>query len=524
MAGPSSPLAVVTDTVSETVRNMTGSVADDAAEPTQRSLFGEILDWMLAPLLLLWPMSIAVTYIIAKSIANAPFDHALNDSVTVLAQQVREINGHVVLQLPIPAREILRADDTDSIYYLVQGYKGELVGGDQEMPAPPEEDKPVAGLVQFRNETLRGNDIRIAYTWVDLKKVKGAAPPNLNNKPVLVQVGETLEKRGQLANEIIKGVILPQFVILPIAVVLVWFGLSRGIKPLNELQYRIRARKPDDLSPIDLREAPEEVAPLVDSFNDLLQRLEQNVATQKRFIADAAHQMKTPLAGLRMQAELALRERDIGEIHRNLTQLSNGTQRATHLINQLLSLAKAENQAGSVQPMVPLDLAEVARDAMMDAVPFAIDHQIDLGFEDAPMPQIIMGNAILLREMIKNLLDNALRYTPMGGKVTLRLLDEAGEGTNGDAVQYCLLQVEDSGPGIPEAERELVFDRFYRVLGNSADGSGLGLAIVKEIISQHDATISVIPNPRINDPKLPGTLFTVRFKLIRTITNFDDML
>ena len=194
------------------------------------------------------------------------------------------------------AREILRADETDNIYYQVLGESGEFVSGDRDLPLPPEEDANAGSLVQLRDDHIHGAEIRVAYTFVQRPGMTGG-------KPALVQVAETLDKRAQLANEIIKGVILPQFVILPLAVILVWFGLTRGLAPLNAIQERIRARNPGDTSPIDEGAAPQELTPLVASFNDLLGRLEQSVHTQKRFIADAAHQMKTPLAGLRTQAE-----------------------------------------------------------------------------------------------------------------------------------------------------------------------------------------------------------------------------
>jgi two-component system sensor histidine kinase TctE len=472
-------------------------------ESIQHSLFGEILDWMLAPLLLLWPMSIAITYLVAKSIANQPFDHALEDSVTVLAQQVKEVDGKIVTRLPGSARDILRADDVDSIYFQVTGPRGDLVDGDRDLPLPLGEEPERSGRVHFRNESLHGTPVRVAYAWINLQPLAQPKP-----RLALVQVAETLDKRAQLANEIIKGVILPQFIILPVILALVWFALSRGLSPLAQLQERIRARPPDDLSPIDSRQVPEEISPLVGSLNDMLARLAHTIDAQKRFIADAAHQMKTPLAGMRMQSELALRQVDPGEIHRSLEQLAKSSESATRLVNQLLALARAENQPHAGVALEPLDLGVLAREVVLDWVPASFAQEIDLGYE-APedmqgQPLEIAGNALMLRELLSNLIDNALRYTPSGsgGSVTVRVRASAGQA---------LLEVEDTGPGIAPGERPRVFERFYRILGSSASGSGLGLAIVREIAQQHGADIEIFNNPRSTHKKFPGSLFRLTF-------------
>ncbi|MES3003506.1 MAG: sensor histidine kinase N-terminal domain-containing protein [Pseudomonadota bacterium] len=467
----------------------------------QRSLFGEILDWMLTPLLLLWPISLALTWLVAQSIAGKPFDRALEFNVQALAQLVTVQSQRATFNLPQPAREILRADDSDLVYYQVLGPQGEFLSGERDFPHPPDDETPVPGEVRLRDDEMRGLDVRVAYTWVRLE-LPGA-------QPSLVQVAETREKRSVLATEIIKGVMLPQFVILPMAVLLVWLALVRGIKPLSELEERIRARKPDDLSPLDDKAVPLEVAPLVSSVNDLLTRLKDSIAAQKRFLADAAHQLKTPLAGLRMQADLAQREQfNAEELKQSLKQIGRSSIRATHMVNQLLALARAESSGQSIARQ-PCDLASLTMETVQDFLPRSLDRHIDLGYDGSEpgAPGVMLqGNPTLLKELIRNLIDNAISYTPSTpahpGVVTARVLaDPYG--------QVLMLQVEDSGPGIAESERELVLQPFYRSLGTNVDGSGLGLPIVLEIARQHDATIAIEDAHPGTTP--PGTRVNIRF-------------
>ncbi len=468
----------------------------------QRSLFGEILDWMLTPLLLLWPISLALTWLVAQGIADKPFDRALVYNVQALAQLLSVSNNRVLFNLPQPASEILRADDSDLVYYQVLGAGGEFLSGERDLPLPNDEDIPlVPGEVHLRDDELRGLDVRVASVWVRL--------PIPGGQPALVQVAETREKRKVLATEIIKGVMLPQFVTLPLAVLLVWLALIRGIKPLSQLEERIRARRPDDLSPLDEKTVPLEVAPLVSSVNDLLTRLKESIATQKRFLADAAHQLKTPLAGLRMQADLALREGSSEQdLKQSLKQIGRSSVRATHTVNQLLALARAE-AGGTALSRLPCDMAMLTMEVVQDSVPRALERRVDLGYE-GPTPGsaglILRGNPTLLKELVRNLVDNAINYTPSvperPGVVTVRLLtDPFG--------QVLVLQVEDNGPGIPEPERELVFQPFYRVLGTDVDGSGLGLPIVLEIAQQHAASVTIEDAHPGQRP--PGTCFNVRF-------------
>ena len=484
------------------------SAKPSTEKASSRSLFGDILDWLLMPLLVLWPLSIGVTYLAAKSIANEPFDRSLEDRVTVLAQQVKEMNGELSAQLPFAARDMLRADDVDNVYFQVSGPKRELVAGDSDLPLPEEEEAPVPWAVMMRDAQMRNAEVRIAYTFVNLQPNERASKTSGQPRYALVQVAETTEKRRLLANQIIKGVILPEFIILPIAIALLWFALSRGLSPLTSLQESIRARRPDDLSPIDSRGVPEEISPLVRSLNEMLARLAQSIQSQKRFIADAAHQMKTPLAGMRMQSELALRQDARAEIQRSLEQLAKSSASATRLVNQLLALARAENDSPQSTPLLPLELNGLARNTVQDWFMVAQTREIDLGFEVDEPRLLVAGNATMLRELLNNLVDNALRYTQQQGSVTVRVRQDQERA-------LAIIEVEDNGPGIAATERELVFDRFYRILGSETEGSGLGLAIVNEIAQRHDAEVDIFSNPRSLDPRFPGCLFRVSFKLLR---------
>jgi len=467
----------------------------------QRSLFGEILDWMLTPILLLWPISLVLTWLVAQGIAGKPFDRALEYNAGVLAQYITVQHAQVRFSLPQPARELLRAEDSDTVYYQVLGPQGQVLSGDVELPAPLQDEHNPVGEVRLRDLSLGGVDLKVASMWVHLDMP--------GNQLALVQVAETMDKRAVLATEIVKGVMLPQFVVLPVAMLLVWLALAQAIKPLNRLEETIRARKPDDLSPLDAQAVPMEVVPLVASVNDLLLRLKDSIATQKRFLADAAHQLKTPLAGLRMQADLAQRQdASAEELKLSLRQIGRSSIRATHTVNQLLALARAESSA-AVLAHQPCDMARLTMDVVRDCAPRAVENQIDIGYEGAQPGSVgvkINGNATLLQEMVRNLVDNAINYSqpPPGAQavITVRLLADV-------LAKTLTLQVEDSGPGIAPAERELVFQPFYRALGNEADGSGLGLPIVLEIARQHRASVTLHDSRPGHMP--PGACFTVQF-------------
>jgi two-component system sensor histidine kinase TctE len=303
---------------------------------------------------------------------------------------------------------------------------------------------------------------------------------SLGSAYVLV-LAEPVKDRLFLGRSILGNIVIPQFIFILIAGLAVWIGLKRGFEPLEKLRRAVARRRGDDLSPLDEAMAPGEVRPLIREVNALIERLKAMMAQQKRFVANAAHQLRTPFAGLRAQAELAKREEAPPAIKIALEGICEGAGRCSRLVNQLLTLARNEPDALNADAMTDLDLNRIAQETAVDWVPEAVKKDIDLGFEGAEVLLPLRGDEGALRDLIGNLLDNAIRYTPPGGQVTLR----TGNGTGP------WLRVEDNGPGIPTEMRAKVFDRFYRVAGSGQPGSGLGLAIVSEVALCHGATVQI---------------------------------
>lgn len=442
---------------------------------SQKSVFGEIVDWTLAPLLILWPVSMAIQYFLAYHIADSAYDRELRDTVTAVSRQLSYRAGQLLVNDDAAAAAIMRVDEDDVVQFQVRDRANTVIGGDPAIPSVDFQPEMEPQAVYFRDEHIPGREVRVAYLFAQVSGMSGA---------VLVQVAEPVGKRSRLASEIIGDVLAAQFLIVPVALLFVWLGLTRGIEPLNELTDAIRRRKPGDLAPIDEASVPEEVRPLISAFNDLMQRLDASLRAQQRFVADAAHQMRTPLAGLKMQAEIAMRQRDPLNLQHAMRQIVTSADRASHLINQMLALARADTD--SPPALQPLDLDALARELAREWVPRAREKDIDLGFEAADAPAWVEANAVLLSELVNNLVDNAIRYSEPGARVTVRVC--AGEDVT--------LEVEDTGIGIDQADRERVFERFYRVLGTEVEGSGLGLPIVRGIAHLHRASVTLVPNPK----------------------------
>ncbi len=434
------------------------------------SLRRKLLTWLLLPMLLLLLLSGVGTYYLSARFANAAFDHVLADSARDLALQVTVVNGVSTLNLPQAAVQMFLSDEYDKIYYKVTE-DGRFIAGDPSLPLPDIVSGP-SGPPVMQFSVIGGKRVRIASRYfLPVGTVSG--------EPVLVQVAETLNKRRILAGQIITAMVVPQFILVALAALTVWLGIGKGLSPLRNLRKDIASRSHRDLRPVEESNAPEEVRPIIYAINGLMHRLGDAFEAQQRFIANAAHQLRTPLSGLKTQTDLALRHTDPASLQHSLQQLSVSTDRTVHLVNQMLTLARIEPWAGKTFDMKPLDLNELAHEIAGEWVPRALQRNIDFGYDGAD-GQIINGNKVLLRMLIDNLLDNATRYTLKGGCITasVKPIDKS-----------VLLTVEDNGPGIPREERKAVFQRFYRTADTSGDGSGLGLSIVEEVALAHNASV-----------------------------------
>ncbi len=454
------------------------------------SIRSQLFGWLLIPIVSLCLVSAVISYVIAIKITTGAYDAALMESARELANRLEISEGRVVLNLPAAALAILKEDKVDKSYYAVFDDRGNLIGGDQEI-------LPVVNLLQKKqtrsdcnllNRTIDGAEARLVCMR--------AAVPEMPARKAFIYIAETVLKRQALINEILGAVVVPQLCLISLASFAVWFGVARGLAPVDAVRSAIASRTQWDLRPVTEVQAPVEIQPLVRAIDDLLNRLREDMELQHRFIANAAHQLRTPLAGLKTQTELAMRADNWPELSNILKQVNQSATNVTRLVNQLLSLAKLEPSSDWLGRQIEIDLNAVIKEATSDLVPFAVNKDIDLGFEGSHGPAIIKGDKSSIRELVTNLIDNAIRYTPSGGKVTVKVAVNNGVD----------LLVEDDGPGIPVAERDKVFERFYRVLGNNVSGSGLGLAIVKEIVQAHDARVWVDSG---QDGK--GTVANVRF-------------
>jgi two-component system sensor histidine kinase TctE len=406
-----------------------------------------------------------------------------------LALHVRRAGEGIGFDLEADAERTLLLDEYDKVYYAVRGAAGSIVAGDPSLRPPQGAESREPG---FYDDVLHGDPVRVAVLRTGADAGSGAPP-------AVIEVAETLGKRRTLAREIFIDGLLPQLLLILIACGMVWVGVARGLSPLQHLQRAVAARSHVDLSPVSAADVPGEVNALVDAINDLMARLDDVLSLQNRFIADAAHQLRTPVAGLKAHVELALRENDPAQTRRALAHLYTSVDNLARLVSQLLSLARNEPSTVRAVPLAAVDLGSLVLEAAKQWVPEAYKRGVDLGFEGAEHAPV-NGDAVRLTELVDNLIDNAIRYSRSGGRVTVRVAAQP--------VPY--VSVSDDGPTIPVEERERVFERFHRLLGSLSPGSGLGLAIVREIATLHGATITLD-----DDADGVGNTFTVSFPEFR---------
>jgi len=444
-----------------------------------------MLMFLISSLIVMVAGASAVSYWVALRSANDAYDRSLLDPALDIAENVRIDASGAHVDLPVKALEALVYDQVDRVIFQVRSPTDAIIDGVADLPPPPE-----LGLGQqiFFDGVSDGQNIRIAA--------------HRTASGYVVQVGETLHKRNRLIGEILVAEFVPTLLVAIAATALAWLGVAHGLRPLEELRLELMRRAPRDLRPLSEAAAPVETAPVVEAFNSLLSQVRDASTMQQRFLANAAHQLRTPLAGLQMHLELLLRRELAPDVRGEVERMHGATVRASRLANQLLALARVESAPEHGREFERIDLLTIADAAAREWAPRAHAANIDLGF--ALESAELRGDPLLLPELVDNLLDNALRYTAPGGAVTVRTGCHEGSP---------FLCVEDTGPGIPESERGKVLERFYRVPGTPGEGSGLGLAIVQEVVARHRGVLDIdVPTEH------PGTRFCVRFPAAELFT------
>lgn len=445
-------------------------MSDSRRDTTLRGL---LLGSLLGPLLGLLVVATGVSFYGARLAATHAFDRVLMDPVQALSQRVVVQNGKLVLQMSPETLHTLFTHVYDVAWFQIQDARHQQIAGNMNLPVP----ERLSGKPRFYDAVIRGANVRVGVVRVrlDSDPLVGNAAPE-----VIIQVAETLIRRDRNLYELMALMITPALLVVLTAIAMVSFGIGHGLKPLDALKQEIAARSWRDLHPVNEMSAPLEIRPVIVALNQLLADLAHVLDSQQRFLANAAHQLRTPLAGLQTQVELLLRDSRSDETRDALNVVLDTTRRVTHLANQLLALARAEPGGSHLLNMQYINLADLVEVNMAMWLARARVRNIDLGFELEPV--MVEGDMLQLGELLGNLVDNALRYTQEGGMITVR--------SRYDGVG--VLEVEDNGPGIPEAQREKVLERFYRIEGSPGNGCGLGLSIVAEIARGHHARLQIL--------------------------------
>jgi two-component system, OmpR family, sensor histidine kinase TctE len=437
--------------------------------PKDRSLKADILVRLIIPLIIFIALESVLSYFVTLHYVDKAYDGWLLDSAWSLAQEIKVTNANITVELPPAALEIIKWDDVDQTYFKISSAKQGVIAGDSFVPdaaTQTDTDTPI-----FFNAAINGEAVRVVAMQI-------TKPNNLGT--FQVHVAETLKKRQHMMTDIILADLVPQVLLVVFASLYLVVGLKRGLQPLHTLAANIAQRSPQDLKPIADTHVFAEVRTLTDTINALLVRLTLAIEAQQRFIANAAHQLRTPLAGLVVQAERAQREDNLAAMQPALLQMQNSATRLSHTVSQLLVLAKSGPVDG-MNEIKRVNLYEVVHGTCLDFAPKALQRGVELGLESTSCHVWIRGDAVLLRELLLNLLENAVAYGKKPGNIMVRLSHQP----------VVSLLVEDDGPGIPDSEKPKIFERFYRIPNSPGNGCGLGLAIVKEIANLHQAELTL---------------------------------
>ena len=449
------------------------------------SLRQHLVNWLFTPLYLLLLFSTIIGYIAALKLSNQPYDLLLTERAWLMASRFDLTPDQVM-----PAVTDLLPDGASHMTFTLFDAQHNPLLGNANLPRPRPRDFAAKGP-WVRNTNLGGEKVRLLTLYFQTTR----RTPGTHY--VLV-IAEPIKDRLVLGRGILANIVIPQFIFILIAGAAVWIGLNHGFEPLERLRRQVAARQRDDLSPLDEARAPGEIRPFIREINHLLERLRVAMESQRQFVAHAAHQLRTPFAGLVSQAELASREEAPPPVQEALQRICQGAKRCGRLVNQLLALARNAPEAVQGSGSEQLDLGMLARDSAAQWAPEALRKGVDLGFaSDTEGVVLVHGHASSLMDMVDNLVDNAVRYTPSGGHVTVSVGTDAGAAW---------LRVEDDGVGIPPDMREKVFQRFFRLAGSTQPGSGLGLAIVREAAGRLGAKVEVTDGVMGH-----GTVFSVRF-------------
>jgi len=427
-----------------------------------RTLRGTLLGWLLPPMLVVGVAAAGGAYVFMERRLTQAYDLDLGDIARTMVPYLHTDEGRITLGLSELALAILKADSTDQIFYSVYDATGRVALGDTGL-VPPSLDR--TAHARFWDGMHAGLRIR----GVTLST-------NVNGLPITVVAAETINKRTRAYRDAFVSAIMPTMLLIVAPVFAIALGVRRGLAPIGQLRDEVQARPHGALHPMDTGKVPRELQPLVRELNDMLRRLAQAQETQTRFIANAAHQLRTPIAGLITQLELAAR--GDGDRVEHIVQARDGAYRLARLAQQVLSLARADPVSNPKAAEEPFDLADVVKGRASTWLRSATARGVELEFDlEAARSK---GVPLLAGELAENLVDNATRY----GAHNVRIRTRAAGGR-------AILEVEDDGPGIPPSERHRIFDRFHRLDNESTEGSGLGLAIVHEIAQRHGATIEV---------------------------------